>query len=60
MPVPRAHTDCDPGTWGATGGGGFITPTCQASTLFPLNAESCTGKTLPRMQIRPALVQIRS
>ncbi|HYS05797.1 MAG TPA: hypothetical protein VEW47_11455 [Candidatus Dormibacteraeota bacterium] len=47
MPVPRAHTDCDPGTWGVTGGNGFIPPTCQASTLFPLNRGKLYRKDTP-------------
>lgn len=30
--APLLHSDCDPGTWGVTGGG-FIPPTCDAGTL---------------------------
>jgi len=35
LPVPTPHTDCDAGTWGATGGGVF-SPTCSSSTILPL------------------------
>jgi len=35
MPVPVPHSECDPGTWGATGGP-FLTPICAASNQLPV------------------------
>lgn len=38
VPVPVVHTDCDPGVWGLTGGGGTFQPTCNSA--FPVPSTS--------------------
>jgi len=57
-PTQKVNSDCDPGTWGLTGGGGTLTPTCVTTEIPPTTAGllyrqefSCT--TQPDLRFGP-------